>query len=117
MTDYVTRAKGTQLDFQEAGETTPQALFSVVVLEGLPPIFESIATVLNFGQRKGYEETKQNLINFANTRAEPGTDVASTAFTQAGVTAAGRSRASSAKGNGTWRKLQVKGKQGVLQVQ
>ena len=40
--------------------------------------------VLNFRPRKGYEEMEQELINFANTREEPGTDVASTAFNSSG---------------------------------
>ena len=103
VTDYLTSSEGKQLDLQEAGEMTSNAMFSAMVLKGLPPTFESIATVLNFGQRKSYEEMKQDLINFANTRVEPGTDVASTAFHSSGATAAGRSRASSAKKMVTWR--------------
>ena len=82
---------------------TSNAMFSAMVFEGLHPTFESTATVLNFGSRKGYEKMKQDLIKFANTRAEPGTDVASTAFHSTGATAAGRSRASSAKKRVTWR--------------
>ena len=52
VTDYLTRAEGIRLDFQEAGEMTSNAIFSAMVLKGLPPTFESIATVLNFGPRK-----------------------------------------------------------------
>ena len=63
---------------------TSYTMFSVMVLKDLPPIFESMATVLNFGPRKGYEEMKQDIINFASMRAEPGTDVASTAFHSSG---------------------------------
>ena len=59
---------------------TSKAMFSAKVLKGFPPTFESITTVLHFGPRKSYEEMKQDLINFANIRAEPGTDEASTAF-------------------------------------
>ena len=81
---------------------TSNAMFSAMVFKGLPPTFESTATVLNFGPRKGYEEMKQDLIKFANTRAESGTDVASTAFHSTGETAAGRSRASSAKKRVIW---------------
>ena len=84
VTDYLSRAEGIQLDLQEAGEMTSNAMFSAMVLKGLPPTFESIATVLNFEPRKGYEDMKQDIINFANTRAEPGTDVASTAFHSSG---------------------------------
>ena len=61
-----------------------------MVLKGLPPTFESIATVLSFGPRKDYEEMEQDLINFANTRAEAGTDVASPAF-------------HSSEGNSSWK--------------
>ena len=84
VTDYLTRAKGTQLELQEAGEMTSNAMFSAMVLKGLPSTFESIATVLFFGPRKDYEEMKQDIINFANTRAELGTDVVSTAFHSSG---------------------------------
>ena len=70
VTDYLTRAEGIRLDLQEAGDMTPT--------------FENIATVLIFGQRNGYEAMKQDLIKFANTRAEPGIDVASTAFHSSG---------------------------------
>ena len=84
VTDYLTWAEGIQLDLQEVGEMTSNAKFSAMVLTGLPPTFESDATVLNFGPRKGYEEMKQDLINFANTMAEPGTDVASTVFHSSG---------------------------------
>ena len=84
MTDYLTRAEGIRLDLQEADEMTSNAIISAKVLKGLPPTFESFATVLNFGPRRGYEEMKQDIINFANTRAEPGTDVASTAFHSSG---------------------------------
>ena len=80
VTDYLTRAERIQLDIQEAGEMTSNTMFSAMVLKDLPPTFESNATVLKFGPRKGYEEMKQDLINFANTSAEPGTDVVSTAF-------------------------------------
>ena len=80
VTDYQTRAEGTRFDLQEADEMTSNAMFSARVLKGLSLFFDSIATILNFGPRKGYEEMKQDLINFANTSAEPGTDVASTAF-------------------------------------
>ena len=83
-TDYLPRAERIQLNHHEAGEMTSNALFSAMVSKGLPTTFDSIATVLKFGPRKGYEEMKQDLINFANTRAEPGTDVASTAFHSSG---------------------------------
>ena len=84
VTDYLTGAEGILLDLQEAGEKTSNAMFSAMVLKGLPLTFESITTVLDFGPRKGYEEMKQDLINFANTRAESGTDVTSTAFHSSG---------------------------------
>ena len=80
VTDYLTRAEGIRLDLQEAGEMTSNAMFSAIVLKCLPPTFESIATVLNFGPRNGYKKSKQDLINFTYTRAQPGTDVASNAF-------------------------------------
>ena len=84
VTDYLTRAEGIQLDLQEAGEMTSNVIFCAMVVKSFPPTFESTAMVLNFGPRKGYKEMKQNLINFANTRTEPGTDVASTAFHSSG---------------------------------
>ena len=80
VTDYPTRAEGTRLDLQKAGEMSSNAMFRAMVLKGLPLSFESIVTVLNFGPRKGYKEMKQDLISFANTGAESDTDVASTAF-------------------------------------
>ena len=49
VTDYLTRAEEIRLDLQEAGEMTSNAMFSAIVLKGLPPFFESIATVVNFG--------------------------------------------------------------------
>ena len=69
---------------------TSKAMFSAMVLKGLPPTFESIASVLNFEPREGYEEMTQDLTNFANTRAEPGTDVASTAFHSSGGNSSGK---------------------------
>ena len=84
LTDYLTRAEGVRLDLQEASEMISDSMFSEMVLKGFPRTFENIATVLNFELQKGYEKMKQDLINFANTRAEHGTDVASTAFHKSG---------------------------------
>ena len=56
VTEYLTKAEGIRLDLQEAGEMTSNVIFCAMVLKSLPPTFESIATVLNFGPRKGYEE-------------------------------------------------------------
>ena len=36
VTDFLTRAEGIRLDFQEAGEMTSNAMFSAMVLKGLP---------------------------------------------------------------------------------
>ena len=58
VTDYLTWAEGIQLDLQEAGEMTSNAMFSAMVMKGFPRTFESIATVLKFGPPKGYEEMK-----------------------------------------------------------
>ena len=66
ITEHLIRDEGTRLDVQEAGEMTSNAMFSAMVLKGLAPTFESIATVLSFGPRKDYEEMEQALINFAN---------------------------------------------------
>ena len=62
VTDYLTRAKGIQQDLQDAGEMTSNAMFSAMVLKGLPTTFESIETVLNFGPRKSYGEMAKDLI-------------------------------------------------------
>ena len=78
-------------------------MFSAMVLKGLPPTFGSIATALNFGPQKGYEEMMQDLINFANTRAEPGTDVASTAFHSSGGNSSRKITCFKCKRRGTWR--------------
>ena len=97
---------------------TSNVMFTAMVLKGLSPTLENIATILNFGPRKDNEEVKQDLINFANTRAEPGTDVASSSFYSSGGNI--RRKITSFKcqkershGEG----LHVKGKQGALQVQ
>ena len=79
LTDYLTRSEGTRLDLRKRGEMTSNAMFSAMVLKCLPPTFESIATVLNFGPRKGYEENP-DLTNFANKSAELSTDVGSNAL-------------------------------------
>lgn len=80
---YLTRAEIIRLDLEEAGEKTTEQMFIAMVLKGLPASFESVSTVLNFGPKKGYEEMKQDLINFSNSRCS-GSDVASTAFHSSG---------------------------------
>ena len=116
VTDYLTRAEGIRLNFQEAGEMTAYSMFSTTVLKGLPPTFESIATVLDFGRRKGYEEMKQDLINVAITRAEPGLTWLQLPSTQAGQQQEEDHVLQVPKNGLHGKGLQVKGKQGVLQV-
>ena len=115
VTDYLTRLD----DRQEAGEMTSNAIFSAMVVKGLPPTFESIATVLNFGPRKGYEEMKQDLMNLANTRPEPCTDMGSTAFQlKRGQHQQQEDHVLQVpKGGKQGERLQIKGKQRVLKVQ
>ncbi len=84
ISDYLTRAEMLKLDLEEAGEQTSDTMFSAMVLKGLPAAYESIVTVLNFGVQKHFNDMKQDLINFANTRCSAGSDVASTAFHSSG---------------------------------
>ena len=68
VTDYLTKAEGRKLDPAEAGEVVSDALFTVMILKGLPSDFGSVVAVLNFATAKGYYEMKQELVNFAATR-------------------------------------------------
>ena len=66
--DYLARAEDLQLDLQEVGEEISASMFMAMVLKGLPSDFSGIVTVLNHGEKKSYDEVKQQLINFASTR-------------------------------------------------
>ena len=68
VTEYLTKAEGLKLDLEEAGEAVSDALFTAMVLKGLPNDFDSVVAVLNFGSAKTYHEMKQDLVNFAATR-------------------------------------------------
>ena len=52
VTDYLTKAEGPKLDLVEAGEVVSDALFTAMILKGLPSDFESVVAVLNFGTAK-----------------------------------------------------------------
>ena len=68
VTDYLAKAEGLKLDLAEAGEVVSDALFTAMILKGLPSDFDSVVAVLNFGTAKEYYEMKQDLVNFAATR-------------------------------------------------
>ena len=68
VTGYLTKPEGLKLDLVEAGVVVSDALFTAMILKGLPSDFESVVAVLNFGTAKGYYEMKQDLVNFAATR-------------------------------------------------
>ena len=53
VTDYVTKAEGLELGLAEAGEVASDALFTALILKGLPSDFDSVVAVLNFGTAKG----------------------------------------------------------------
>ena len=72
VTDYLTKAEGLKLDLAEAGEVVSDALFTAMILKGLPSDFDSVVAVLNFGTAKGYYEMKQDL---AATSQQPGVSV------------------------------------------
>ena len=68
VTDYITKAEGLELDLVEAGDLVSDALFTAMILKGLPSDFDSVVAVLNFGTAKGYYEMKQDMVNFAAIR-------------------------------------------------
>jgi hypothetical protein len=68
ITEYLTRAEDLQIDLRDVGEHVSDSMFEAMVLKGLPHEFEGIITVLNHGEKKQYEQMKQELINFSNTR-------------------------------------------------
>ena len=68
VTDYLIKAEGLKLNLSEAGEVVSDALFTAIILKGLPSDFDSVVAVLNFGTAKGNYEMKQDLVNFAATR-------------------------------------------------
>ena len=61
MTDYLTKAEGLKLDLAEAAEVVSEALFTAMILKGLPSDFDSVVAVVNFGTAKGYYEMKQEV--------------------------------------------------------
>ena len=52
VTDYLTKRERLKLDVTEAGEMVSDALFTAMILEGLPGDFDSVVAVLNFGTAK-----------------------------------------------------------------
>ncbi len=78
ISDYLT--KMLNLDMEEAGQKTSDTIFSALVLKGLPAAHESNVNVLNFGVQKWFNDMKQDLMNFANTQCNAGSDVALTGF-------------------------------------
>ena len=85
VTDYLTKAEGLKLDLAEAGEVVSDALFTAMILKGVPSDFNSVVAVLNFGTAKGYYEMKQDLVKLAAARGLCGSSETSlTAFHSAG---------------------------------
>ena len=68
ITDYLTKAGRLKQDLAEAGEVVSDALFTAMILKGLPSDFNSVVAVLNFGTAKRYYQMKQDFVNFAATR-------------------------------------------------
>jgi transposase InsO family protein len=69
ITDYLTRAEDLQMDLKEVGEEVSDSMFVAMVLKGLPHEYDAIITLLNYGEKKTFDELKQDLINFANTKS------------------------------------------------
>ena len=85
VTDYLTKAEGLKLDLAEAWEVFSDALFTAMILKGLPSVFDSVVAVLNFDTAKGYYDMKQDLVNFAATRGLcVSSETSMTAFHSAG---------------------------------
>ena len=85
VTDYLSKAGGLKLDLAEAEEVVTDALFTAMILKGLPSDFDSVVAVLNFDKAKGYYEMKQDLVNFAATSSLcVSSETSMTAFHSAG---------------------------------
>ena len=68
--EYLSRAEALQMDLDDVGEKVSDAMFVAMVLKGLPREYQPIVTVVNYGSKKTYDEVKQDLINFQNTRID-----------------------------------------------
>ncbi len=68
ISNYLIWAEILKLDLEEAGEKTSDTMLSSMVLKGLPAPYESIVSVLNIGVQKQFNDMKQDLINFTNSR-------------------------------------------------
>ena len=85
VTDFFIKAEGLKLDLAETGEVVSDALFTAMILKGLPSDFDSVVAVLIFGTAKGYYKMKQDLVNFAATRGLcVSSETSMTAFHSAG---------------------------------
>ena len=70
--DYLTKSEGLKLDLAEAGEVVSDALFTAMILKGLPSDFDSVVAVLNFGTAKRYYEMKQDLVKLRSNQGSLG---------------------------------------------
>ena len=65
---YISRAEDLKLDLVEAGQEVADALFRSLVLKGLTSHFDSLVAVISYGTEKDWEQVKQDIINFSNSR-------------------------------------------------
>ena len=96
-----------QPDKEKAEEKTSDTIFKAMVLKDLLAASESIVTVLNFGVQKQFKKMKQDLVNFADSRCSPGSDVTSTALHSNGRE---RESISKCKAEGLWQETAKPGR-------
>ena len=77
ISDYLLRAEELQMDLREVEEAVSDQMYTAIILQGLPSEYDSIVTLLNFGERKTYDTIKHDLINFAANRASAATQKSS----------------------------------------